>query len=97
VRRSPAIWLLPDDETRIWLFGTNHVLPHAFAWRSPDLDAIIKEVAELFGDTEECAELMMLDEPVPVLDRVSCEYLMRLCELLKYSNIETEELDPLKT
>lgn len=106
---QPAIWLLSDEDTRIWLFGTNHVLPHSFAWRSPDLDAIIaeadelilesseEEAAALYADTERLAALMMLDEPVPVLDRVSREHRMPLWAVIKYSNIELDELNRMQT
>ncbi|WP_299327158.1 TraB/GumN family protein [Parasphingopyxis sp.] len=106
---QPAIWLLSDADTRIWLFGTNHVLPHSFAWRSPELDAIIaeadelilesseEEAAELYADTERFAAMMMLDEPVPILNRVSREYRMPLWEVIKYSSIELDELDQMQT
>ena len=36
----PAIWRIGDADTTIWMFGTVHVLPPGFAWRSPALDAI---------------------------------------------------------
>ncbi|MEM8697306.1 MAG: TraB/GumN family protein [Pseudomonadota bacterium] len=106
---QPAIWLLSDADTRIWLFGTNHVLPHSFAWRSPELDAIIAEADELvlesseeeaealYADTGGFAEMITLDEPVPLLDRVSREHRMPLWEIIKYSNLELEELDRTQT
>ena len=31
----PAIWLVADADTRIYLFGTIHVLPPGLQWRSP--------------------------------------------------------------
>lgn len=44
---SPAIWELSDEDTTIYLFGTVHLLPPGFRWRSPALDAIIKDVDAL--------------------------------------------------
>lgn len=106
---QPAIWLLSDADTRIWLFGTNHVLPHSFAWRSPELDAIIAEADELvlesseeeaealYADRDGFGALITLEEPVPLLERVSREYRMPLREVLKYSNIGTGDLDHMQT
>jgi hypothetical protein len=34
----PALWLLADADTRIYMFGTIHVLPPGFRWRSAALD-----------------------------------------------------------
>lgn len=106
---QPAIWLLADDDTRIWLFGTNHVLPHDFAWRSPDLDAIIREADELVLETRDeeadgvftelgsIVDDMTLDKPVSILERVSPEYRMPLYTLIKYSGFDGDQLDALET
>ncbi|QLC24515.1 TraB/GumN family protein [Parasphingopyxis algicola] len=106
---QPAIWLLADEDTRIWLFGTNHVLPHDFAWRSPDLDAIIREADELVLETRDedadgvftelgsLVDDMTLDKPVSILERVSPEYRMPLYTLIKYSGFGGDELDALET
>ncbi len=44
---APAMWLLEDEDTTIYLLGTVHILPEGFRWRNPQLDAIIDEVDEL--------------------------------------------------
>ncbi len=44
---SPAIWRLSDEDTTIYLFGTIHLLPPGFRWRSPQFDAIVEEADEL--------------------------------------------------
>lgn len=36
----PAIWRIGDRDTTIWLFGTVHVLPPGFRWRSPALEQV---------------------------------------------------------
>lgn len=38
---GPALWRVEDSDTRIWLFGTVHVLPPAMAWRRPQIDAAL--------------------------------------------------------
>lgn len=50
---DPAIWLLRDEDTRIYLFGTVHVLPDGFRWRSARLDGIVAEADELVVETTE--------------------------------------------
>lgn len=50
---DPAIWLIEDEDTRIYLFGTVHVLPEGFRWRSPRLDAIVEEADALVVESTE--------------------------------------------
>jgi len=44
---APAIWKLADEDTTIYLFGTIHLLPEGFRWRSEQFDAIVDEADEL--------------------------------------------------
>jgi uncharacterized protein YbaP (TraB family) len=53
---DPAIWLLRDEDTRIYLFGTVHVLPEGFRWRSERLDGIVAEADELIVETTDEGE-----------------------------------------
>lgn len=48
---DPAIWVLRDEDTTIYLLGTVHILPEGFRWRSPRLDAIVEEADELVVET----------------------------------------------
>ncbi|MGB3167374.1 MAG: TraB/GumN family protein [Alteraurantiacibacter sp.] len=50
---SPAIWRVADEDTTIWMFGTYHVLPRGFRWRSERLDAIIEEAEMLVVETSD--------------------------------------------
>lgn len=45
---EPALWLIRDDDSRIWLFGTIHVLPPETNWRGPKVDAAMAEADELW-------------------------------------------------
>ncbi|NNC71953.1 MAG: TraB/GumN family protein [Sphingomonadaceae bacterium] len=103
---QPAIWLLSDSDTRIWLFGTTHVLPSNFAWRSPDLDAIIAEVDELVLETSDeevlakpslISGMMEREAPLSILSRISPEYRYRLQLMVKGLPIALEQLDGLET
>lgn len=76
---KPALWLLADDDTKIYMFGTIHVLPPGFRWRSAALDKAVGESAELVVETYEApgaeagADLaagFFADRAVPLLQRV---------------------------
>jgi len=40
-RPNPAIWKIADSDTTIYLFGTIHVLPPGFQWRTAALERIV--------------------------------------------------------
>ncbi len=44
---SPAMWRIADDDTTIYLFGTYHILPEGFAWRTELFDQVVENVDEL--------------------------------------------------
>jgi uncharacterized protein YbaP (TraB family) len=50
---DPAVWLLQDEDTRIYLFGTVHVLPEGFRWQSARLDGIVAEADELIIESSD--------------------------------------------
>lgn len=78
----PAIWLIEDADTKIYLFGTVHAFPASLRWRSAALNRVIAEADELVMETPEAgpggaanAEAflapMRLGKTVPILSRVS--------------------------
>jgi uncharacterized protein len=80
---KPALWKLADADTTIYLFGTIHVLPADYKWRTKAFDAaaakadtLVLEVADL-GDSAKTAEiftkLAMSPNLPPVLDRVPAD------------------------
>ena len=54
----PALWRLADEDTRIWLFGTIHMLPEGQAWRSPALDSALAEADELVLEVADVDDMM---------------------------------------
>lgn len=44
---DPAMWLLGDEDTTLYFFGTYHVLPEGFRWRTPLLERVIAEADEI--------------------------------------------------
>ena len=54
---SPALWRLADEDTTIYMFGTIHVLPQGFRWRSAQFDAVLAEADTLVLETSDYAEV----------------------------------------
>ncbi len=48
---SPAIWKLADDDTTIYMFGTFHILPKDFRWRSAAFNQIVLDAEQLIVET----------------------------------------------
>jgi uncharacterized protein len=80
---KPAMWKIADADTTIYLFGTIHVLPVNYKWRTKAFDAaaakadtLVLEVADL-GDNTKTAEvftrLAMSPNLPPVLERVPAD------------------------
>ena len=102
----PAIWLLADDDTRIYLFGTVHILPPNLEWRTAALDRIVAEADELVMETaedpreEDPAELMqhlMLGKEAPILWRVSPGRRKGLREIIETVGMPVETFDGMQT
>lgn len=79
----PGLWKLADADTTIYLFGTIHVLPADYQWRTKAFDAaaakadtLVLEVADL-DDSKRTAEvfsrLAISPNLPPILDRVPAE------------------------
>lgn len=45
---KPALWIVKDADTTIYLFGTVHLLPNDTAWRYPALDKAIADSRTLY-------------------------------------------------
>ncbi len=102
----PAIWLLADEDTRIYLFGTVHVLHPDLRWRSAAFDRIVREAQELvleLSDEEmstsavDALALMQMGKSVPVLQRVSADRREGLARMLRELQIPEGSLDTLET
>ncbi|APE28721.1 TraB/GumN family protein [Aurantiacibacter gangjinensis] len=68
---SPAIWRLADEDTTIYMFGTIHVLPEGFRWRSPEFDAIVEEAETLVVETSDADSFSMLNAVHPKVNRLT--------------------------
>jgi uncharacterized protein len=102
----PALWLLEDEDTKIYLFGTFHILPRGFKWRSPAVDRaiaaadeLVVETAEDPGDEDESGALatMLLDEPAPILQRVPAARRKELESAILAGELPIEFYDSMRT
>ena len=50
-RNAPALWSVSDADTTVYLFGTIHLLPEHYQWRSPALDKAVSNSQELVVET----------------------------------------------
>lgn len=101
---APAIWLLEDEDTKIYMFGTIHVLPEGFAWRNEVFDGIVNEVDELVVETSDADSDKGLLEftstllastlsPTPTSQRLSPEAGQKWLKIAKLAEIPTDYFD----
>ena len=57
---DPALWVVKDEDTTIYLFGTVHYLKPDTKWRSKKMDQALKSSSELV------LEVAGLDDPARV-------------------------------
>ena len=48
---APPMWLASDEDTRIYLFGSVHILPKDTQWRTPALDDVLDEADAVYFET----------------------------------------------
>ena len=104
----PAIWLLQDEDTKIYLFGTVHVFPASLNWRSAALNRVMAEADELVMETPEASSGEMGDparllrpmdmgKSIPILERVSPAARPRLAAVLTGTGMPMSYFDSLHT
>lgn len=58
---KPALWVVKDADSTIYLFGTVHLLKPGLDWRSPRLDSALAESPELV------VEVLGMDDPAAIM------------------------------
>ena len=100
---SPAMWKIADEDTTIYLFGTYHLLPEGFRWRTPLLDQVVRDTDEvvfesrdeedsrddpLSGENQRFFQLMReYRAEVPLSLRIEPRNVPKLKRLLEQANI----------
>jgi uncharacterized protein len=49
---APAIWEVSDADSKVWLFGSVHVLPKDMVWRTPELDDLLKQSEQIYFEAD---------------------------------------------
>lgn len=103
---KPALWEVSDPDTTIYLFGTIHLLPSKYQWRSAKLDQALEGSQELVVET-------LVDQPKfmsalaglafntpglpPLADRVPPQKRAALETLLHKAGSPTHAFDKMET
>lgn len=49
---EPALWKVSDEDSRIWLFGSIHIMPEGQDWRTPAFDQILAKADRVYFETD---------------------------------------------
>lgn len=103
----PGLWRLSDPDTTIYLFGTIHILPEGFDWRTPRIeraiasaDTLVLEIADQ-GDPQQQATLyrQIATSPglPPLAERVPADKRAALAAVMKKAGFAEGRLDHLES
>lgn len=104
----PALWEVTDPDTTIYLFGTIHLLPEHYQWRTAKFDEAVagskQLIVETIVDEKNPAKLMSAmaslgfakDLP-PLAERVPASKRGELASAIKSSGFPPQALDRMKT
>ena len=106
-RSGPALWVVKDSDTTIYLFGTVHLLPRDFAWRSPVVDKAFDAadtlVLEVIG-TDDAAkvqpvimELGFTPGMPPLAERVPADMTDELQAAIRDADVPAAAVDAMET
>ena len=104
----PALWAVSDADTTVYLFGTIHLLPSDYAWRTPRFDQAVNGSQQLVVETiiDEKNPLAMMSAMSslafsqglpPLADRVPPQKRAALAAAIKKSGMPPQALDRMET
>jgi len=104
----PALWEVSDPDTTIYLFGTIHLLPKDYQWRTPKLDQAMASAQELVVETivddknpqklmQAMATLGFANNLPPLVQRLPAARRPALEAAIKKSGMPVQALDKMKT
>lgn len=104
----PALWEVSDPDTTIYLFGTIHLLPENYQWRTAKFDKAVaksqKLVVETIVDDKNPTKLMTAMAAIgfakglpPLSERVSPDKRAALAAAIKKSGVPPIVFDQMKT
>ena len=104
----PALWAVADADTTVYLFGTIHLLPEKFQWRTPTLDRAVAGSQQLVVETivddknpqkmmQALASLAFSKGLPPVAERVPPSKRAALQAAIAKSGMPPQALDQMET
>ena len=105
----PALWQVSDADTTIYLFGTIHLLPENYQWRTAKFDNAVASsqqlVIETIVDQKDPTKIMSAMASLafnspnlpPLIDRVSPEKRPALAAAVKKSGFPPQAFDRMET
>jgi uncharacterized protein YbaP (TraB family) len=102
----PALWQVSDADTKVYLFGTIHLLPAGTEWRSAELEQALAEADSLVievvsGDPVDMAavrqKLATTPGLPPLAERVPPDKRERLARVIAETGIPAAALDRVET
>jgi uncharacterized protein YbaP (TraB family) len=104
----PALWEVSDPDTTIYLFGTIHLLPENYQWRTPKIDQAVNGsqqlIVETIVDDKNPTKLMSVLTSMgfsknlpPIADRVSPDKRSALEAAIAKSGVPRPFFDQMKT
>ena len=51
-RAAPAIWEVSDADSKVWLFGSVHLLPKDLTWRTAKLDDLVSQSEQVYFEAD---------------------------------------------
>ncbi|MBW0006472.1 MAG: TraB/GumN family protein [Sphingomonas sp.] len=104
----PALWEVSDPDTTIYLFGTIHLLPQNYQWRSAKFDQAMASAQELVVETivddrnpqklmQAMTTLGFANNLPPLIERLPPAKRPALAAAIKKSGMPPQALDKMKT
>ena len=104
----PALWEVADPDTTIYLFGTIHLLPDNYQWRTPKFDQAMASAQELVIETivddknpqklmQAMASIGFAQGLPPLAQRLPPASRPALAAAIKKSGMPPQALDKMKT
>lgn len=102
---EPALWVLKDHDSTIYLFGTVHYLKPETQWRSAKIDKALADSAELIlevaglEDPSRVAPIIRsygLDMARPLSSKLAPKERARLAEAARAMSIPPERMEPMR-
>jgi len=105
---DPAIWLLSDDDSNIYIFGTVHILPPALAWRTDEINTAFESADTIWfeapaSDPSLQGEMLLLIQEYglnapgnPLSVQISENANAKLTELAAETGIPAIILEPMR-